>query len=273
MPGIPPAADGYGETFTTTVNHMNTSPYDCVSWGAIVFSTAVKDDDHDGAPDAVEDGVATVGAISNPVTLDADGSTLPNLPAMHGSSGHKDIYFQMDAMRTIATPTNLTGITTYGNATNAPFPGVGSVTIGPHSHLPTPSALKIVADTYLHAPVTNTDGSPGIWPHFDVGDPTNYIGDPATHPGSLGGTYQNYFCPAAIRQGRAPRRREAVRLSDSTTCQFQYYRDGGLGAGYSITSRARRTTRSMPRATDLPPRVLRACAHTAIAVPMSGRAG
>ena len=58
MPGTT-TADGFGETVTTTVDHANASPYDCVSVGAIIFSAAVKDDDRDGIPDGVEDGIAT----------------------------------------------------------------------------------------------------------------------------------------------------------------------------------------------------------------------
>src|SRR5262249_11397994 len=45
-------ADGYGETATTTIDHTNTNPYDCVTLGAIVFSTPIVDADGDGLPDA-----------------------------------------------------------------------------------------------------------------------------------------------------------------------------------------------------------------------------
>ena len=78
-----------GETVTTTVDHTSVTPYDCASWGAIIFSVAVKDLDRDGIPDGVEDGIAT---------LDADGTPLPDLPASVHSS-HKDIIIQMDAMQ------------------------------------------------------------------------------------------------------------------------------------------------------------------------------
>ena len=44
-------------------------------------------------------------ADSTPVTKDADGTPLPNLSAMNGSSHHKDIYFQMDAMQTTPSKT------------------------------------------------------------------------------------------------------------------------------------------------------------------------
>jgi hypothetical protein len=129
-------------------DHTSTTPYDCVSLGAIVMSTAIKDVDGDGAPDGVEDGIATAGAASTPVTKDADGTALPNLSAMNGSSHHKDIYFQMDAMRTTA-PT-----TTYGNA-NAPFPGTapeivnGVVTLG---HIATMPSSGRREDHYRYVP-------------------------------------------------------------------------------------------------------------------------
>ena len=37
------ATDGYGEQVTTTVSHGKTSPYDCLAWAAIIFSTTVQD--------------------------------------------------------------------------------------------------------------------------------------------------------------------------------------------------------------------------------------
>src|SRR5262249_46286498 len=84
MPAVTdPNYHTYGETLTATVDHTSRTPYDCIAWGAIVMSSAVRDVDGDGAPDGIEDGLAT---------KDADGSTLPNLSAMNGSSLHKDIY-------------------------------------------------------------------------------------------------------------------------------------------------------------------------------------
>ena len=44
----------YGEQVTTTVDHGSNSPYDCLSWAAIIFSTTVQDTDEDGLPDKLE---------------------------------------------------------------------------------------------------------------------------------------------------------------------------------------------------------------------------
>ena len=142
---------------------------------------------------------------------------------MNGSSHHKDIYFQMDALRTTVT-------TTYGHPVNAPFPGVpaGFVNIPAHSHLPTAAAVKIVADTYRNSPITNTpadfaggDGSPGIWPHFDVGDPASYIT-------ALGSSYAPFFVPAQHAKGGHLVDEKRCGVSDTEVdspngCPFYYF--------------------------------------------------
>jgi hypothetical protein len=47
-------AGGFGETATTTIDHTS-GGYDCLALGAVVFSTAVADEDRDGLPDGLED--------------------------------------------------------------------------------------------------------------------------------------------------------------------------------------------------------------------------
>jgi len=172
--------DGFGYTATTVLSHTGGGSYDCIVVGAAIHSTAVADIDHDGAPDGIED--SPEGGAPN-LTYDANGALLPALNANHGSSQHKDIYIQMDAMRT-------TGTTTYGDAT-APYsvtPPVTSVDVPAHNHLPTTAMLKLLIDTYTNAPITNTfpcadgvstcgDGSQGIRPHFDVGSAYHSLGD------------------------------------------------------------------------------------------------
>lgn len=44
----------YGETVTSKVTHTRSNPYDCLSWTGTWFSTTVKDDEHDGIPDRLE---------------------------------------------------------------------------------------------------------------------------------------------------------------------------------------------------------------------------
>jgi hypothetical protein len=235
MPGTT-TADGYGETVTTTVDHTSVNPYDCASWGAIVFSVAVKDDDHDGIPDGVEDRVAT---------KDADGTPLPDLPASVHSS-HKDILVQMDAMQAAAE-------TSYGSV-SAPYNSKKCIVGGDmsectvtdhvgHNHKPTAAALKILIDAYKNAPVVNTgwlgaDGSTGIFPHFDVGDPASYIA--ALAPDD----YSPYFFPAGQAKGGNIVPEQAPTCSEPP-CQFAAFPgtvgwlDGFLGYTSSFFDRTR----------------------------------
>ena len=157
MPGGPdtnPNVD-FGETVTTTVDHSNRNPYDCLSWAAIIFSTAIKDGDGDGLPDGIEDSAATLSDPGNPNPV-----PLPNLNAMGANSSHKDIVVEMDAMRTtVDTNGSAAGLTSYGSAAFPyPFSPLPTVTAGAHNHLPTPAALKILIDAYRKAPYTNPDG-------------------------------------------------------------------------------------------------------------------
>ena len=204
--------DGFGETVTVTVDHTKLTPYDCLSWGAIIFSTAVADIDDDGAPDGVEDRVAGL-------HLDADGSELPNLPAMGGSSQHKDIYFQMDGMRTTVNKT-------YGDPANAPYPGVaaGQLTIPPHNHLPTPAVLKLMIQTYTNAPgVSNADGTQGVRPHFDVGNTATYHGlGPDFVSTTDTAVVDSYLVPSQYAKGGSLIDETSCGL-DTSPCQFQYF--------------------------------------------------
>ena len=197
---------------TVTVDHTKLTPYDCLSWGAIIFSTAVADIDDDGAPDGVEDRVAGL-------HLDADGSELPNLPAMGGSSQHKDIYFQMDGMRTTVNKT-------YGDPANAPYPGVaaGQLTIPPHNHLPTPAVLKLMIQTYTNAPgVSNADGTQGVRPHFDVGNTATYHGlGPDFVSTTDTAVVDSYLVPSQYAKGGSLIDETSCGL-DTSPCQFQYF--------------------------------------------------
>src|SRR5262249_45232228 len=100
MPGAHVAE--YGEVISTGVDHSNTSPYDCLSWGAVIVSTPVADVDHDGLPDGLEDNTGEL-------AKDAGGAALPFLDG--ASSAYKDIFIEADAM---AAPAG----TTYGDGVN-----------------------------------------------------------------------------------------------------------------------------------------------------------
>ena len=69
----------------TTSSAMAT---DCLTWGAVVFSTTVQDTDGDGIPDAVE-----ISGMIDP----ADGSFV-DFPAMGANPNVKDVFIQLDWM-------------------------------------------------------------------------------------------------------------------------------------------------------------------------------
>ncbi|HXV68794.1 MAG TPA: Ig-like domain-containing protein, partial [Nitrospira sp.] len=147
-----PSGGGYGQTATTILRHQPPNGgYDCISWGAIVFSTAVEDIDGDGLPDGLED--ATGGL------LDPDGEELPNLNAMGGGSDQPDVFIEVNAME--AEPG-----TTWGSA-DAPYDStVDTVTDNNgHHHMPTPENLEMIGDAF---------GAKGIRVHFDVGSLASY---------------------------------------------------------------------------------------------------
>jgi hypothetical protein len=174
MPGAPDAT--YGETVTVTVGHSKRSPYDCLSFAAAIFSTAEKDDEDDGIPDGLEQPGSSL--------KDANGLTLPNLYAMGARVGQKDIFIQMDAMRS-------NGTLAYGSD-SAPFPYSPIATVpdvpGGHDHMPTAAATKIIIDSYLNAPLSSR-----VVPHLDVGNPAAYI---AALPG-----YSAYFIQSGWKGG------------------------------------------------------------------------
>ena len=180
MPGVD-SNDGFGEQVTTTVTHGNSSPYDCLSWAAIVFSTSLRDTDQDGLVDKLED----VSGLKDP-----NGTPLPDLRAMGAQSDHKDLFIEVDRM--VAAPG-----TTYGSLAaplNATTPSVTDP-VG-HDHMPTPAVLKMLGDAFANSPASNPDGVPGISVHFDVG--------PGYH--AIGPAYQSaeadaYIIPPALARG------------------------------------------------------------------------
>jgi hypothetical protein len=175
----PPAAGtaltGFGETVTTTLAHTPANGgYPCLAWSAVIFSTAVADEDHDGLPDGLED--STTG-LSDPPTAEFPlGQPLPNLHAMGSgvntvSSAHPDVFIEINAMRTtIAKP--------HGSQ-KGPYPGSSTNTksVPKHTHMPTPEVLALIGQAYWDR---------GIHAHFDVGDLDTYKtynnGEPVVHP-------------------------------------------------------------------------------------------
>ena len=195
----------FGETATTTVDHQPANGSDdCLTWGAVIFSTAVKDDDDDGLPDELED---------NPAGLtDPDGRPLPNLNAMGASSSHKDLFIEVNAMWAGApTPYSL------------------------HHHMPTPADLKMVGDPFM---------ARGITPHFDVGDIDTYhalgvvqhsdwiddyiskgarwTGTPIPGQASVSAD-DGYLVPSSLARGGELIKEEACDPTVLPSCQFPAY--------------------------------------------------
>jgi hypothetical protein len=182
------SADGYGETVTTTVNHSPGGGTDCLTWGAIIFSTTVADADPgggDGIPDGLED---APGGLK-----DADDTPLPDLHGMGASSSQRDLFIEFNAMRTLVAKTH--------GSSAAPYPGVAaplySKTVPAHTHMPTPQVLKMLGDQYA---------AHGIAAHFDVGNIDAYhaLGSVA-HPGWVDDyasvEAEGYLVPSALGRG------------------------------------------------------------------------
>lgn len=204
MPGTSSAQ--YGETATTATGQHKVPAYECLSWGAVVFSTAVADVDRDGLPDGLEDAVA---GLSDP-----NGDQLPNLNAMGASSLHKDVFIEINAM--LAAPG-----TTYGSP-DAPYSATltQKTDSAGHLHMPRPVVLKMVGDALRDAPFTNADGSPGIKAHFDVGNIQDYH--------CLSGACQSveaneYLVPSALARGGELIQESACVQTETDICQFPAY--------------------------------------------------
>jgi hypothetical protein len=81
---------GTGSSVTTSISIAGVSGADCLTFGAMVFKTAVKDTDGDGLLDIWEKATA-----SAPV-LDPNGQPLPPLADMFANYRRKDIFVEFD---------------------------------------------------------------------------------------------------------------------------------------------------------------------------------
>jgi len=151
-------------TANTRIDHLGT-PYDCLSWAAVVFSTTVPDSDEDGLLDVWEtDGYKD---LSGNMLVDLRGIANPL---------KKDLFVEIDYM------------------TEEVNDALGAK----HSHLPKLEALQMVGEAFAKAPVSNPNGSVGINVFFDVGN--NYQGSPyILRSGALkGGDKLNERWPATF---------------------------------------------------------------------------
>ncbi|HEX7797525.1 MAG TPA: hypothetical protein VF456_24350, partial [Vicinamibacterales bacterium] len=137
---------------TITVDHDDTSSFDCLSWGAIVFSTPVLDTDFDGLLDAWE----TITGLTEP-----DGTPLPNLVELGANPNVQDLFVEIGYMTT--------------NGYNTPLGPVSA-----HSHMPSASVLNTIATVFHNAAPRANPANPAqvisgpINLHMDVG--ANYSG-------------------------------------------------------------------------------------------------
>jgi hypothetical protein len=192
-----------------TVDHFNFTPFDCLSWGATIFSTAVQDTDNDGLLDIWE---------TSTTLVDPLGVALPNLAAMGADPNIKDVFIEIGYMTT-------------------PGYSGGQGTVTAHSHVPSDTALAMVARAFRDAPVDPLPGNKfkGVRLHFDVG--ANY--QPGVLPSATScqdkvtWTVQCAIVPASLARGG-----ETIDETSCAThpeCQFPDY-PGTVGwkNGYRI---------------------------------------
>jgi hypothetical protein len=149
------AVVGSASTVTTASTTVTPDPIipDCVSWGAVVFSTNVQDTDGDGLLDIWE---------SQSGLTDPNGNPLPDLYAMGADPNVRDIFAEIDYM--------CSALDANGNCVS------GS---GQHSHNPPQGVLDLVGDAFSKAPkVCFNKVCKGINIHFDIG--SEYVGKCST---------------------------------------------------------------------------------------------
>jgi hypothetical protein len=157
----------YGEMVTTKIDHTSTSPYECLSWSAMIFSTTVRDADHDGLPDRLEES----SGLSSP-----DDKPLPQLSLMGASPLRKDVFIEVGAMTLMElrpTVVNLARPTTTCRRRCAQTGG----------------------DAYKNSPAVNPTGPTGISVHFDVGAGYNSALGPLPEDGNV----NEYLVPLVSR--------------------------------------------------------------------------
>ena len=172
-PTFPLSLSGYRGEYVMKVDHGSDSPYDCLTWVAIVSSAIVEDTDkdgllnewetdgryqkitHDSAGNVID---ARFGRCTDP-SFASDPANCVDFPKMGALPERRDIFIEFGYMRA------LTG-TTYG--IDAPKGGVE------HDHRPDPEALEKVGKAFANAPGSR------INVHFDLGDdyPAGTVAEP-----------------------------------------------------------------------------------------------
>ena len=193
---FPVVVDQNAASVTTRVDHVG-NPFDCLSWGAIIFSTTVQDTDADALVDVWESQQTTPLA-------DPNGVALPNLFAMGANPNRKDVFIDTAAMKTAG----------YSNPTQG--------AVSAHDHMLTQAALDMVGDAFKNAPVdpipnTNPQQYKGIAVHFDVGNRYQ------TKPGSNPPVPDPYIVPANLSRGGEQIVETACVQTSTQDCEFESY--------------------------------------------------
>ena len=181
----------FGDSVTTSVDHIGFGSFDCLSWGAVIYRTAVLDTDGDGELNLWE----TATGLTDP-----NGHALPNLSAMGADPNVKDLFVELGYMKTDVQ-------TTYGSDVKPA-----------HQHMPYAEALRKAGDAYL---------AKGIKAHFDVGDPTAYHNLGAEYQATGAGAGVDAYLVPSAQGTAAPRGGEAIDESvtacPAPDCQFPGY--------------------------------------------------
>lgn len=185
---------GGASSVTFSVDSGNASPFDCLSWGAIIFSTTVQDTDLDGLLDVWE----TSSSLTDPA-----GRPLPDLAAMGADPNVQDIFVEIGFMKATA------GYTT---------PAQG--TVAPHDHLPARAALDRVAIAFRNAAPRRGIAGP-INIHFDVGN--HYQAPPGLQKCRASWEPACAIIPAALARGGEWIEETACVATASTSCRFPAY--------------------------------------------------
>ena len=160
-PTFPLAISGAQGEYAIKVDHSSDSPYDCLSWVAIVSSATVEDTDKDGlltlwetdgryqiTYDAAGDVTDALFGTCTQGIFASDPASCVDFPRMGALPLRKDIFIEFGYMRALDG-------TTYG--ITSPKGGAA------HDHRPDPEALEKIGKAFDNAPVA-------IKLHFDFGD-------------------------------------------------------------------------------------------------------
>jgi hypothetical protein len=132
-------AAGAASATVTTSRGSETGSFDCLSWGAIILTTSVEDNEKDNIVDILESS-STSGTITDPNT----GEKVPDLYAMGARTWNKDIFVEIGFMKSRKA---------YTNAIPQTIPAG-------HTHLADREALNMVTTSF---------NAQGIKLHLDVG--------------------------------------------------------------------------------------------------------